>query len=214
MKYATVAVSFVLGVMSTACSDSKAHLPAVCAHAAPATQSPARFTGGGITPSAAETCDPAGSEWVACHQHMHCGPEHSGSGICGGADCESHTVYRKRVDGKAAAPVAKLTEGSVGGNCEPADHDLMVRARFVDVSSDCSAGSRARLTYCGSATGNNKIDADHDGAVTCAESGVNPTPVRWCLEARCECRPGVSTDSLATEFGADEATRAQGCPGA
>jgi hypothetical protein len=122
--------------------------------------------------------------------------------------------YWSRVDGKAAAPVEKLTEGSVGGNCEPADHDPMVRARFVDVSSDCAAGSHAHLTCCGSATGNNKIDADHDGAVTCAESGVNPTPVRWCREARCECRPGVTTEVLATELGEDEASRAQGCPGA
>jgi hypothetical protein len=177
-------------------------------------QSPPSFASGGVTPSAAETCDPIGSEWVPCHQHMHCGPEHSGAGICGGADCEIHSVYRKRIDKAPAASVAVLTEGSVGGNCQPAEHDLMVRARFVDLSADCAAGAPANLTYCGSATGNNKLDADRDDQVTCAESGVDPTPVRWCIEAACECRPGSSVEGLASEFGEDEATRVQGCPGA
>lgn len=196
--------------------QSAAHLPQACEHSAPAVQSPASFATDAVTPAAAETCDPTGSEWVPCHQHLHCGPEHSGAGICGTADCESHTVYRRRLDGKPAAPVAELTEGSVGGNCEPADHDLMVRARFIDLSAECDAasGSQALLTYCGSATGNNHLDADHDGVVTCSESGVNPTSVRWCIEASCECRPGLSLEALQSELGEDEASRVQGCPGA
>lgn len=144
---------------------------------------------------------------------MHCGPEHSGAGICGGADCEAHTVYRQRIDGAPAAAVANPLEGSVGGNCEPAQHNLMVRARFIDLSADCKAGPVADLTYCGSATGNNTLDTDHDGAVSCAESGANPTPVRWCLEQACSCRPGASLTDLSSELGQDEASRVQGCPG-
>jgi hypothetical protein len=186
-------------------------LPAVC-EGAPAAQSPALFASGGLEPAHAETCNVTGEDWVACHQHMHCGPEHGGAGICGNADCEVHTVYRHRKDGAHAAAVADVHAGSVGGNCEPAGHDLMVRATFLDFGAECTPGAADHLTYCGSATGNNVIDADHDGAVTCAESGVNGVSVRWCIEAACECRPGSSSEALREELGEDEATRAQGCP--
>ena len=67
------------------------------------------------------------------------------------------------------------------------------------------------LTYCGSATGNNTQDADHDGAVTCEEAGYNPVSVRWCLKSECECHPGGSTEELEPIYGELEATKAQGC---
>jgi hypothetical protein len=188
-----------------------AALPGVCP-AEPAAQSPADLGAGGVAVAQAETCDVTGDDWVACHQHMHCGPEHAGAGICGNADCEVHTVYRHRKDGAHASAIADLHHGSVGGNCEPADHDLMVRATFVDFDAGCAASAPKHLTYCGSATGNNTIDADHDGAVSCAESGVNGVSVRWCIEAACECRPGGTPEGLAPELGEDEASRERGCP--
>lgn len=187
-------------------------LPPACP-ATPSAQSPADFGSGGVTPAMAETCETAGSVWIPCHQHMHCGPEHSGAGICESADCEVHTVHRKRKDGAAAAPVESLHEGSVGGNCVPAEHDLMVVATFLSFADGCNAGAASELTYCGSATGNNTIDADSDGTVTCAEAGVNTTSVRWCIKSECECKPGSAPEEEAEVFGEIEATKAQGCPG-
>ncbi len=187
-------------------------LPLACP-ATPTTQSPARFGGEGITPASAETCETAGSEWIPCHQHMHCGPEHSGAGICASADCEVHTVHRKRKDGAAAEPVESLHEGSVGGNCVPAEHDLMVVATFLSFAQGCSAGAATELTYCGSATGNNTLDTDENGLVTCVEAGVNPTSVRWCIKTECECRPESNPEEEAKIFGEIEATKDQACPG-
>lgn len=190
-----------------------AGLPDACGDT-PAAQSPALFTAGGVQPVEATTCDVAGSRWVPCHQHMHCGPEHGGAGICESADCEVHTVYRRRKDGADAAPVTDVHEGTVGGNCEPAQHDLMVRATFVDLGAGCDAGAASNLTYCGSATGNDTLDTNKDGAVSCAESGISPVSVRWCVETACECRSGSSIEALEAELGRDEATRVRGCPGA
>lgn len=102
-------------------------------------------------------------------------------------------------------------EGTVGGNCEPADHDLMVRARFVSFADGCETGAEDLLTYCGSATGNNTLDTDEDGEVTCAEAGLNPTSVRWCIEAACVCMPGTTEEDLEAEVGEIEATKVQGC---
>jgi hypothetical protein len=192
-------------------SDDSALLPEVCDPDHTEMQSPALFGESGLEPARAETCDVVTGDWVPCHQHMHCGPEHSGNGICGGADCEVHTVFRQRKDGAAADPIADLHHGSVGGNCVPAEHHLMVRATFLDLDDGCAAGISSNLTYCGSATGNNKLDADNDGAVSCAESGVNSVPVRWCIQTACECRPDASIEELSHEFGEDEATREQGC---
>ena len=187
-------------------------LPLACP-ATPSIQSPASFGSAGITPEVAETCETAGTDWIPCHQHMHCEPEHSGAGICGSAECEVHTVHRKRRDGDATQTVESLHEGSVGGNCVPADHDLMVVATFLSFEEGCSAGPAAELTYCGSATGNNTLDTDSDGAVTCTEAGVNPTSVRWCIKTECECRPDGSPEEETETFGEIEATKAQGCPG-
>lgn len=209
-----LALPVLLAAFASDCCDNDGELPDPCPHDAPSAQSPATFGPGGITPAHAETCDTTGSDWRPCHQHLHCGPEHSGAGICGSADCEVHTVFRRKLDGGVAADVADIHSGSVGGNCGPADHDLMVQARFIDTSAGCSDHHAEPLTYCGSATGNNVLDVNHDGSVTCAESGVNPTPVRWCIEPSCECAPGVSIEELEEEFGEDEATRVQGCPGA
>jgi hypothetical protein len=155
----------------------------------------------------------AGSDWIPCHQHLHCGPEHSGAGICASAECEVHTVHRKRKDGATTEAVEAVHEGTVGGNCEPADHDLMVVATFLSFDAECAAGAANALTYCGSATGNNALDTDSDGAVTCVEAGVNPTSVRWCIETQCQCAPGSSHEEQEETFGELESTKAQGCPG-
>ncbi len=186
-------------------------LPAACP-ATPERQSPAIFGSGGITPDAAETCDTAGSKWIPCHQHMHCDPEHSGAGICGEAECEVHTVHRMRKDGGETESVEALHEGTVGGNCVPAEHDLMVVATFLSFEAECATGAASDITYCGSATGNNTLDIDSDGAVSCAEAGVNPTSVRWCIETACECRPDTTPEELVSTYGEIEATKAQGCP--
>ena len=187
-------------------------LPPVCPAVA-SRQSPARFGPEAITPEVAQTCETSGTDWRPCHQHMHCGPEHSGAGICGSAECEVHTVYRKRKDGGATEAVESLHEGSVAGNCAPADHDLMVVATFLSFEAGCTAGPASALTYCGSATGNNTADTDSDGAVTCTEAGVNATSVRWCIETQCECKPGGSAEEETETFGEIEATKVQGCPG-
>ncbi len=203
------------GVLVVACeigSDTYSEPPLACP-ATPSMQSPASFGAGGITPELADTCDTAGTAWVPCHQHMHCGPEHSGGGICESAECEVHTVHRKRRDGGAAQAVEALHEGSVGGNCVPADHDLMVVATFLSFEEGCTSGAASNLTYCGSATGNNTLDTNSDDAVTCAEAGVNPTSVRWCIETACECKPGGAPEEEAEIFGEIEATKAQSCPG-
>jgi hypothetical protein len=186
-------------------------LPEACG-ASPEMQSPAVFGEAGIEPEVAVSCDTEGSEWIPCHQHIHCGPEHTGAGICGDAECEVHTVHRKRKDGAEAAEIENLHEGTVGGNCEPADHDLMVVATFVSFAEACEPGGVGNLTYCGSATGNNMLDADMDGAVSCAEAGVNPTSVRWCIKTECECRPGEDETALEEEYGELESTKEQGCP--
>lgn len=191
--------------------DGSAELPLPCP-ATPALQSPAIFGAGGIEPDTAETCDTAGSNWVACHQHMHCGPEHSGAGLCGAAECEVHTVYRQRKDGDTAEPVEDLHEGTVGGNCVPADHDLMVVATFLSFDDACVPGDDSDLTYCGSATGNNSLDTNGDGVVTCEEAGVNPTSVRWCLQTACECHPGSTPEEEEDNYGEIDATKVQGCP--
>ena len=175
-------------------------------------QSPAVFGAGGIDPDTAETCDTVGSDWVPCHQHMHCDPEHSGGGICATAECEVHTVYRQRRDGEHAEPVEHIHEGTVGGNCVPADHDLMVVATFLSFDDECAPGNDSNLTYCGSATGNNSLDTSGDGTVTCAEAGVNPTSVRWCLQTACECHSGSTPEDEEATYGEIEATKAQGCP--
>lgn len=189
-----------------------AELPPACA-AEPERQSPAVFGPEGVEPEVAASCDTTGSEWVPCHQHMHCLPEHSGAGICGEAQCEVHTVHRRRKDGGEAAEVESLHEGSVGGNCVPAEHDLLVRATFLVIEGACAPGAAGALTYCGSATGNNTLDTDADGQVTCEEAGVNPTSVRWCLEKACVCMPNAELEALVAQFGELEATKAQGCPG-
>jgi hypothetical protein len=185
-------------------------LPEACP-ATPELQSPASFDPEVFEPQIAETCETEGSAWLPCHEHLHCGPEHSGAGICGDAECEVHTVHRRRKDGGATAEVEEIHEGTVGGNCQPADHDLMVRARFVSFDKQCETEGGDNLTYCGSATGNNMLDVDADGFVTCEEAGVNPTPVRWCIETACVCEPGAKPKGLG--LGEDEATREQGCPG-
>lgn len=211
-----MAVVIVCGIASVACDsdeDTKvAELPLACP-ATPSTQSPASFGSGGVTPEAAGTCETAGTDWIPCHQHMHCEPEHSGAGICGTAECEVHTVHRKRKDGGATEAVESLHEGSVGGNCAPADHDLMVVATFLSFDAACAAGSPSELTYCGSATGNNTLDTNSDGEVSCTEAGVNPTSVRWCIKTACECKPDSSAEEEAETFGEIEATKVQGCPG-
>jgi hypothetical protein len=191
--------------------DSVKSLPEACP-ASPVVQSPASFASGGTAFETAETCETAGSDWVPCHQHMHCGPEHSGAGICGAAECEVHTVHRRRKDGGETEVVENLHEGTVGGNCVPAEHDLMVRATFLSFEASCAAGSTASVTYCGSATGNNTLDTNDDGAVSCEESGVNPTSVRWCIETACVCKPGSDAETEVPQFGEIEATRVQGCP--
>jgi hypothetical protein len=145
---------------------------------------------------------------------MHCDPEHSGAGICGSAACEVHTVHRKRKDGAEAAEIENLHEGTVGGNCEPADHDLMVVAKFLSFDEACDGTDTGNLTYCGSATGNNMLDADMDEVVTCAEAGINPTSVRWCLQTACECHPGATEVELEETYGEIEATKEQGCSAA
>ncbi len=188
-----------------------AELPLACP-ATPTRQSPAVFGANGITPDAADTCDTAGSKWIPCHQHMHCGPEHSGAGICGDAECEVHTVHRMRKDGATTEPVEALHEGTVGGNCVPADHDLMVVATFLSFEAECAAGAASNLTYCGSATGNNTLDTDADDAVSCVEAGVNPTSVRWCIKTACECKPDSHPEEMESTYGEIEATKAQGCP--
>jgi hypothetical protein len=144
---------------------------------------------------------------------MHCAPEHSGAGICESAECEVHTVHRKRKDGGTTLAVESLHDGSVGDNCVPAEHDLMVVAAFVSFEAGCTAGLVSDLTYCGSATGNDTLDTDSDGAVTCAEAGVNPTSVRWCIKTGCECRPDSSPEEESETFGTIEATKVQCCPG-
>lgn len=192
-------------------SRGESQLPEPCSPDGPAVQSPANFGEGGVQPEEAETCDVSYSGWLPCHQHMHCGPEHAGSGICEGADCEVHTVYRQRKDGAPTAPVEDLHEGTVGGNCDPAQHHVLVRATFVDFADDCAAEDASDLTYCGSATGNSALDANDDGAVSCEESGVNGVSVRWCIETACDCRPGGSVEELVPEFGEDEPTRERGC---
>lgn len=186
-------------------------LPEACGDT-PAMQSPALFGEDGIEPEVAETCDTAGSEWIPCHQHMHCGPEHSGAGICGTAECEVHTVHRRPKAGGEAAEVENLHEGTVGGNCDPANHDLMVVATFLSFEEACEAGGEGDLTYCGSATGNNALDVDADGTVTCVEAGVNPTSVRWCIETACECHPGENEEAFVETYGEIESTKDQGCP--
>jgi hypothetical protein len=188
-------------------------LPPACPPGPSPIQSPPIFTGpGAITPAPAETCDPAGSGYVACHQHMHCPPEHAGAGTCDGAQCEVHTVLRKRKDGGMTAPVGDIHAGTVGGNCDPANHDLMVRGQFIKFG-DGDAGPAGNITYCGSATGNGDDDNDpRDGRVTCAESGVNQVSVRWCIES--QCIRGVADQAAAQAiYGHDEPTRDQGCPG-
>jgi hypothetical protein len=208
---------FALGASLSACdaSDSNAEatksLPEACP-ATPVVQSPASFAAGGTAVETAETCDTTGSDWVPCHQHMHCGAEHSGAGICGSAECEVHTVHRRPKAGGKAAAVENLHEGTVGGNCEPATHDLLVRATFLSFDGTCEAGNAEALTYCGSATGNNTLDTNDDGAVSCEESGVNGTSVRWCIETACVCKPGSEAEAQVSEFGEIEATRVQGCP--
>lgn len=206
------AACFVLVV--NGCSDdddSSAELPLACP-SSPVRQSPAVFGAGGISPDTAETCDTAGSDWTPCHQHMHCDPEHSGSGICGSAECEVHTVYRQRKDGAETEHVENIHEGTVGGNCVPAEHDLMVVATFLSFDAACSAGTESNLTYCGSATGNNTLDTNDDGVVTCTEAGVNPTSVRWCIETACECHRGGTAEEFVETYGEIEATKDQGCP--
>ena len=177
----------------------------------PVQQSPAIFGPNGIEPEIAETCETTGSEWIPCHQHMHCEAEHSGAGICGEAECEIHTVHRKRKDGGETAEVKNIHEGTVGGNCVPADHDILVRATFMSFAKGCEAGTAQSLTYCGSATGNNMLDTDTDGEVTCLEAGINPTSVRWCLQTECLCVPGSTPEEQEAEYGEIEATKAQGC---
>jgi len=193
-------------------AGAAAKLPEACEPDRPARQSPIALDSAAVEP--ATTCDPAGTDWRPCHQHLHCGPEHTGGGICAGADCEVHTVYRQRRGGGVAAAVADLHQGTVGGNCEPAQHDLMVRATFLDFDAGCEGGAASNLTYCGSATGNNRLDTNTDGKVSCAESGVNPTSVRWCVQTACECHTGSSPEAQLSTFGEKEATREQGCPGA
>lgn len=208
-----VSASFYLNVIGCGDGDggsAAAMLPLACA-ATPETQSPATFDAGGIEPDFAETCDTAGSDWRPCHQHMHCGPEHFGAGICEAAECEVHTVYRQRHDGSEAEPVEDLHEGTVGGNCAPAEHDLMVVATFLSFADQCAPEDEFGLTYCGSATGNNSLDRDADGVVTCVEAGVNPTSVRWCLQAACECYPGSTPEEEEAVYGEIEASKVQGC---
>jgi hypothetical protein len=187
-------------------------LPEACG-ATPEMQSPAIFGEAGIEPEAAVSCDTVGSEWIPCHQHMHCGPEHSGAGICGTAACEIHTVHRKLKGGGEAAEIENIHEGTVGGNCEPDTHDLMVVATFASFEEGCEPGGVGNLTYCGSATGNNTIDTDMDHSVTCIEAGVNAVSVRWCIKTECECHPGGSEVELEETYGELEATKEQGCPG-
>jgi hypothetical protein len=177
----------------------------------PVHQSPAVFGPDGVELEVTETCDTEGSEWIPCHQHFHCAPEHTGDTICSEADCEVHTVHRKRKDGGETAEVEDLHEGTVGGNCEPAEHDLMVRAGFISFAEGCEASAGDRLTYCGSATGNDTLDVDEDGEVTCEEAGINPTSVRWCIEAECVCLPGGTPQELEDTLGELEATKEQGC---
>jgi hypothetical protein len=205
------AACIVLAASGCGDDDDSANLPLACP-ATPVRQSPAIFGAGGIAPDVAETCDTAGSDWVPCHQHMHCDQEHSGAGICGSAECEVHTVYRQRKDGGHTEPVEHLHEGTVGGNCVPADHDLMVVATFLSFDNQCAAGNVSNLTYCGSATGNNTLDTNDDGVVTCQEAGVNPTSVRWCIQTACECHRGSTPEEEVATFGEIEATKAQGCP--
>src|SRR5262249_22102726 len=99
-------------------------LPEACPPDRPSNQSPAGFGAGGIEPEVAATCDTANSGWVACQQHMHCGAEHSGAGICPGASagCEVHTVYHRRKDGGQAAAVPDLHQGTIADNCDPANN--------------------------------------------------------------------------------------------
>lgn len=187
-------------------------LPTPCPTTGPSNQSPAVFAAGGVEPSIAITCETADTEWLPCHQHMHCGPEHSAAGICGGADCEVHTVHRRRKDGAETEEVENLHEGTVGGNCDPTNHHLMVRATFLDFDAGCATGNVSNITYCGSATGNNTLDTDDDGAVTCGESGINMTTVRWCIETACVCLPGSTEEEQVPTYGEIEATKVQGCP--
>lgn len=192
-----------------------ATLPAACPTVE--RQSPAAF-GDAFTPDAAETCETDGSNWSICHQHMHCGPEHSGAGICGSAACEVHTVHRRRKDGSAAPAIDLETrhEGTVGSRCLTADgeYDLMVRSTFLSFDAACTTDTAASLTYCGSATGNTALDMSGDGVVGCEETPTpNTTPVRWCIEAACECHPGSTPEAQAEAYGEDEPTRVQQpCP--
>jgi hypothetical protein len=145
---------------------------------------------------------------------MHCGPEHAGSGICSQAECEIHTVYRQRKDGGDTVAVPDLHQGSVGENCRPSEHHLLVLAAFVDFDKMCEWSAGSTLTYCGSASGNKTLDANQDGAVSCTESGVDSMPVRWCIQTACECRPGGSIGALASSVGEHQPPRERGCPNA
>ena len=195
-------------------ATAAAKLPEACSPDRPETQSPAIFGEGGIQPDKAESCDVEGSPWILCHQHMHCGPEHAGGGICRGADCEIHTVYRRRKDDGETVAVPDAHRGSVSESCEPAEHHLLVLAAFVDFDMMCEWSAGSTLTYCGSATGNSMLDANKDGVVSCTESGVNSVPVRWCIQTACECRPGGTVGALSSTLGEREPPRGRGCPNA
>lgn len=193
-------------------SPSGEILPGPCPPGPSAIQSPALFSGpGAIDVDDAASCDPEGSAWAPCHEHLHCPIEHSGGPVCVDAACEMHSVYRQRIDGSIATKVENLHEGTVGGNCDPEDHHLMVRARFI-AFGDGNPGEAHDVTYCGSATGNAALDTDFDGVVTCLESGVNAVSVRWCLETAC-LRDVADQHEAELLFGEDEPSRVQGCTG-
>lgn len=192
-------------------------LPPVCGQNVPPVQSPAVFGPTGIMPQVAESCTP-GTDFKICHEHLHCGDgkqktEHSGAGICGTADCEIHTVYRKPKAGGVAADVAKPHEGTVADNCKPGTHDIVVKATFLDWDEGCKPGNATLLTYCGSSTGNHEMDKNHDGVATCQESGLLGTVVRWCIETQCMCGPEENLEEAEDQYGENEPLRVQGCPG-
>jgi hypothetical protein len=170
-------------------------------------QSPATFGGakGEVNPAATATCGVVAEDpWKICHRHMHCPAEHKDAGICAGADCEVHEVYRKAKPGKPAPAEVDPEEGELGDNCVPADYHLLVRATFIDHAADCVAGANQNKEYCGSATGSKDRDCKpKDQMVTCAESGKIPVPVRFCIETKCVCQQKPDLH--------DEPTRERGC---
>jgi hypothetical protein len=118
--------------------------------------------------------------------------------------------------GGVAATIEDPRHGKLPDNCKPENHDLLVRATFVDFGDTCEERPGQDLTYCGSATGNAGLDGsdrtEKDERISCTESSNITTPVRWCIQTRCSCLRGFTKEMLKHYHIEDEPTREQGCP--